>query len=80
MLQMSVRQPRPTPADELIRIIRSGSDLSSVAVHQLADDVEAMPNRSAFDREIGNALFARSPRLFAGDGLPLYLARYTKLD
>lgn len=74
--------PPKTPAEELIELISSRQDLTSIRVEQLTAAVEATIANPASDkvgihREIAKAIFHRSEHLYSGDGLPPYLKRYT---
>lgn len=67
---------------DLIYAISSGADLSSEHVYRLAACVEDALLRPSIDkvavhRKIGEAIFARSTKLYSGDGLPEQLVRYT---
>lgn len=69
-------------ADQLIRLISEGTELSDERLLQLAasaetDIAEPSADKIGIHREIGKAIFARSHRLYSGEGLPAYLARYT---
>jgi MoaA/NifB/PqqE/SkfB family radical SAM enzyme len=66
---------------ELVQAIASGQDLGSKRVQGLAVTLEAALLNPANDkvtvhRKIGEAIFARSARLYSGDELPKYLVRY----
>jgi MoaA/NifB/PqqE/SkfB family radical SAM enzyme len=66
----------------LINSIKSGDDLASTKVRRLAEGVEALlqdpsADRIGTHRDIGKAIFARSPELYSGQNLPPYLVRYT---
>jgi sulfatase maturation enzyme AslB (radical SAM superfamily) len=74
--------PKSSPIEELLAGIASGEDLKSAAVHALTEQAEALlanpgADKMAIHREIGKALFARSPELYSGKDLPHYLVRYT---
>lgn len=75
-------KPERPPAEELIERIAALDDLTSRDMIELTAAVEAVIADPAADkigihREIAKALFARSPRLYSGDGLPAHLERYT---
>jgi MoaA/NifB/PqqE/SkfB family radical SAM enzyme len=66
----------------LIDLIKSGSDLHSVDVGYLSAAVDSYITHAGTDklgihREIGRAIFARSPELYRGSGLPACLTRFT---
>jgi MoaA/NifB/PqqE/SkfB family radical SAM enzyme len=68
--------------NELISAIKSGKDLESAEVRTHCELVERFMAFRGYDkigghREIGKALFARSPRLYSGEGIPEHLRRYT---
>ena len=70
------------PSKRLIALITAREDLTSVTVEKLAAAVESFladpaTDRIGIHRDIGKALFQRSPALYSGDGLPDYLRRYT---
>lgn len=72
----------PDGSKDLIRAISSGEDLSNKHVHELAMAVESALLNTATDkigihRRIGEAIFARSAKLYCGEGLPEHLVRYT---
>lgn len=67
---------------ELIRAISSGEDLTSDYVQGLAASVEDAVSNPTVDKvgihwRIGEAIFARSAKLYSGEGLPKHLVRYT---
>lgn len=81
-LERLKHDPRSEAIEQLMNAITSGCDLSSPALQQLTEDVEAVLQDPQADgvgvhREIGKAIFLRSPELYSGRGLPHFLVRYT---
>jgi hypothetical protein len=65
---------------EIVASIRASERLSTLAsrLNHLEDFLtENPPFAQTAHRDIGKALFERSPALYAGDGLPEHLRRYT---
>lgn len=72
----------PNGYEDLIRAIAAGENLAGDRVRRLAESVERVVAKPSVDkvgihRKIGEAVFARSPKLYCGDGLPGHLLRYT---
>jgi MoaA/NifB/PqqE/SkfB family radical SAM enzyme len=66
----------------LIGLIKSDAELHSSEIRNLSAAVEAFltqpeADKIAIHREIGKAIFARSPDLYKGKGLPASLTRFT---
>ncbi|MGA2842394.1 MAG: radical SAM protein [Steroidobacteraceae bacterium] len=71
-----------TAAEKLIELISSGEDLRASKAQSLGRAVEAFisdpdADKIGIHREIGKALFSRSPEVYSGIGLPQHLVRYT---
>jgi MoaA/NifB/PqqE/SkfB family radical SAM enzyme len=69
-------------SQRLMNLIQSGADLQSAEIGYCAAVVDsslmqADADKIAIHREIGKAIFARSPELYRGKGLPASLVRFT---
>ena len=85
-LESQVREyvhPTRLPEQALIAAIKTGLDTSSSYLSYLAEQTEKRLatdltiDRVSVHRDIGRAIFERSPELYSGQGLSEYLKRYT---